>query len=220
MRSGVVSALSFLGFNEALRIGNASIVGAVAGSFGAVVVVFSLLFLKETLTTFQLVGIVVIFIGILLTMLNLNEIKKGQLFNNKGFYLSLLVMLGWGAYHTFIKIPVRQIGWFWPGFIAIITGSVIFILLGLRQPKSLKRTTPKIYLFIFIAAAIFALGEFSFSYGLSIGSASVVAPIAGAYPTLFVVLSRFFFKDKLNKQQTAGIITTLVGIVILAFFSR
>jgi transporter family protein len=217
---GVVSALSFFGFNQVLRIGNASIVGAVSGSFGAVVVVLSLIFLKETLSTFQLFGIFIIFLGVLLTLLNFNEIKKGQLFNNKGFYLSLLVMLGWGAYHAFIKIPVRQIGWFWPAFIATITALAVYFLIGLKQPKSLKAMTPKIYLYVFIAASLFAIGEFAYNYGLLTGSASVIAPIAGAYPTLFVVLSRFIFKDKLNKQQTAGIITTLSGIVLLAFFSR
>jgi transporter family protein len=217
---GIVSALSFFGFNQALRIGNASAVGAVSGSFGAVVVVLSLIFLKETLSVFQLLGIFIIFLGILLTLLNFNEIKKGQLFNNKGFYLSLLVMLGWGIYHAFIKIPVRQIGWFWPAFIATIAALAVYFLIGLKQSKSLKAMTPKIYLYVFIAAGLFSLGEFAYNYGLLTGSASVIAPIAGAYPTLFVVLSRFFFKDKLNKQQTAGIITTLVGIVFLAFFSR
>jgi uncharacterized membrane protein len=52
------------------------------------------------------------------------------------------------------------------------------------------------------------------------GAAAIVAPIAGAYPTLFVFLSRFVFKDRLTKQQGFGIVVTLVGIVLLAFFSR
>jgi len=48
---------------------------------------------------------------------------------------------------------------------------------------------------------------------------SVVAPIAGANPTLFVLLAFFVFKDRLTKQQILGIVLTLLGIVWLSFLS-
>ncbi len=48
---------------------------------------------------------------------------------------------------------------------------------------------------------------------------TVVAPISGANPILFVILVAFFLKDPITRQQIAGIITTLIGIVLLSIFS-
>ena len=61
--------------------------------------------------------------------------------------------------------------------------------------------------------------EFSYNFALTKGFASVVAPIAGANPTLFVMLAFFVFKEPLTKHQIIGIIITLTGIVALSFLS-
>jgi uncharacterized membrane protein len=67
---------------------------------------------------------------------------------------------------------------------------------------------------LFIGGATFAL-----NYALSIGNTAIVAPIAGAYPTLFAVLSYLVFKEPINKQQWFGIVLTLIGIVTLSIIS-
>jgi uncharacterized membrane protein len=63
------------------------------------------------------------------------------------------------------------------------------------------------------------LGDFVLNIGLSKGLTPIVAPIAGAYPTLFVTLSFIIFKDKVTKSQMFGILITLVGIISLSFFN-
>ena len=62
-------------------------------------------------------------------------------------------------------------------------------------------------------------GGFSLNFALEKGLTSIVVPIAGAYPALFVLLAFLVFKDPITRQQIAGIITTLVGIVLLSVFS-
>ena len=63
------------------------------------------------------------------------------------------------------------------------------------------------------------VAEFSYNLGISKGLVTIVAPIAGANPTLFVVLAFLFLKDPITKQQIIGIITTLIGIALLSFLS-
>src|SRR3990170_801753 len=62
----IIQLLAFLAFNEGLRIGNSSLVGTIAGSFTSLVVIFSLVFLGERLSTAQFIPIVLIFIGLFL----------------------------------------------------------------------------------------------------------------------------------------------------------
>ena len=63
------------------------------------------------------------------------------------------------------------------------------------------------------------IGDIIFNLGLHSGLAKIVAPIAGAYPVLFVILAFFVFKDPIKKQQMIGIVVTLLGIVLLSIIS-
>src|SRR5438105_3718436 len=60
---GVILLIATITFFEALRIGKASIVGTIAASFTALVVVFSILFLKEKVTHIQIAAVTTILIG-------------------------------------------------------------------------------------------------------------------------------------------------------------
>lgn len=217
---GLFLAVCFVAFNEALRIGNSSVVGTIAGSFSGVIVILSLVFFKESLSIAQILAILIILIGVVLSSLNIKELKNLKALENRGTVLAVLVMLGWGIGFTFIKIPIKQIGWFWSSYILEVVGFLFFLVVGISKFRKNKLPNLRALAQPLIATFLQNLGGYSFSYGLSIGAASIVAPIAGAYPTLFVLLSRFVFKDRLNKQQGFGIIVTLIGIVLLAFFSR
>ena len=60
-------------------------------------------------------------------------------------------------------------------------------------------------------------GDFAFNIGLQQGLAAVIAPIAGAYPTLSVILAFLVFHEKPTRRQLSGIALVLVGIVLLGF---
>ena len=217
---GILLAVCYLAFNEAFRLGNVSIVGTIAGSFSAVTIVLSLIFLGETLTIVQFLFILLIFSGIILTSLNFKDLKSGTILENKGTWIALAVMFGWGAYYTFIKIPITEVGWFWPNYISAIIGTVLLGWLAFGKLRTFKVSDMKTRYNLIAAGILLTLGTFSLNYALSVGATSLVAPIAGSYTTLFVLLSRFAFKDRLTKQQWLGIVVTLCGIVLLAFFTK
>lgn len=211
----VGGALAFYG---GLRIGNASLVGTIVASFAAVTVVLSLIFLGEKINRDQLFAILVIFIGLILSTLNFKEIS-GSKFIDRGIVLAFIAMLLWGIYFTFIKIPVREIGWFWPNYISVLLFPGIFLIMKLRSIKLYRPTFKNTLLALIAGAILTGFGDFSFNFAISTGLTVIVAPIAGSYPTLFVVLAFLIFKDPITKQQVLGIITTLVGIVLLSIFS-
>lgn len=71
-------------------------------------------------------------------------------------------------------------------------------------------------LLLFTASVLTVSANYAFNIGITYGYSSLVAPIARASPVLFVILSRFVFKDKLTTQQKLGIIAALSGILLIA----
>lgn len=215
---GILIISGWVTYNEALQIGNASMVGTISSSFAAITVILSIIIFKDPITFTQIVAIVIIFLGLLLSTLEISEWKRGKLFN-KGILLALFTMISWGIVYALIRIPIQVIGWFWTGYIYALLSPIILLFMRVRKiplqkPASYKALSLLIFCTMFLASA-----EYSFNFAISKGYTSIVAPIAGSYPTLFVVIAFFVFKDKITKQQIAGVITALAGIVLLSITS-
>lgn len=215
---GLVLLTGFISFNQALKIGNPALVGAIAASFSALVVILSLIFLGERITSRQMLAILVIFLGVFLATFDLRTFLKTRIIP-KGVILALVAMVAWGIYFTFIKIPVREIGWFWPNYISFTLFPVVFLFMKLKKIRIYPINFKGAIIPLVLAAILTGVAEFSFNYAISRGLTAIVAPVAGSYPTLYVLLAFLVFKEPLAKQQIVGIITTLIGIVLLSFFS-
>ena len=134
-------------------------------------------------------------------------------------FFALISYFSFGVGDMFGVMASRKIGGFslafWNSIFALILFSFYFPFAG----ADFGKLTLDI-LFLMILVSILENIAFVFFYeGLRVGNASVVAPIAGSSVTLFVLLAFLIFKDKISQQQIFGIVTTLVGIVLLSFFS-
>ena len=216
----IIELLAFYAYNESLKTANSSLVGTISGSFTSLVVIFSVIFLGERLTSFEVISVIVIFIGLFLSSIHFSDLKAKKSVMNRGIVLALLAMVGWGIYFTFIKISVKQAGFFWPTYVSSIVGSAFFLLFGFRKIKIPKVENKSGFPAIFIAGILLEAGSFCFNFAIGKGYSSIVASIAGAYPALFALLAYFIFKDPIRKQQKVGMITTLVGILLLSYFSN
>lgn len=115
---------------------------------------------------------------------------------------------------------ISYIGWFWVAVISSTTGLLITSsIIHLRGYKINNPIKNKIILPLLGVVLFVKLAEGSFYFAISHAQAAIIAPIAGSYPTLFAVLAFLFFKDPITRQQIVGIITTLIGIVLLSVFS-
>ena len=55
------------------------------------------------------------------------------------------------------------------------------------------------------------------NYGLTIGDAILITPIASALSIVTIVLAIVFLKEKVTKLQGLGIITAVIGIIVTTF---
>lgn len=215
----ILLSLSFLSFMQALRIGNAPLVGTIAGSFPAVSIIVAVLFFSERPNLLQVTTMLAVFVGIILSSVDIKEIKRRAGRFDKAILLAIFTMLGWGIYFSVIRIPINHYDWFWAQQISTITGVVFFFLLGRKQISIADIRSKDSFKYIFVAAFLTYGGTFSFNYALSVGDTSIVAPIAGSYPALFAYLSYRVFKETLTFQKKIGIVVTLLGVISLAIAS-
>lgn len=221
----MVLTLAFIGiflgtifYYEALRIGNRALVGTIASSFPAVAVILSIVFLGERVSIQQILAIIIIFIGIFLSIVDMRKFKD-KILVNKATLFAVITMFSWGIYLAFIKIPVEKIGWFWPNYLTFLLFPLIFIYAKVKGLSIEKPTENKALIPLVVSTILVRVAELSYNFAISKGLVAVVAPIAGANITLFVLLAFLIFKDPITRQQIAGIITTLIGIVLLSVFS-
>lgn len=216
---GIIGTAGLVTFYEGLKIGPVSLVGTISGSFVIVVVILSILFLGESLTNQQIAAMLIIFLGLFISTLNFRELKNRRVLAGKGIVLAVITMFLWGIYWAFIKIPVEALGWYWPAMISLSSFVPLFLYLRFRKEKINSFKQSKTIIPVLLNAILLGTGSFSFNFAIGYGLTSIVAPIAGSYPTLFAILAFYFFKDKLTKREILGIIITLAGIVFLSAVS-
>lgn len=211
-----------LKYFQGLEIGNASLVGAIAGSFGAVSALIAVIFFHETLSLWRLGGIFLATAGVVLSSVNLNDIKLSgikKLVPDASIRYALMAMFGWGIYYAVVRIPVVSIGWFWTQY----SWHFLFVLLLIMGKVKLKSARifkdKKQFAVVLLFALFMVIGVFSFNLGLTFGYTSVVAPIAATSTVLFVIFTRFVFKEKLTVQQKWGILSSLSGVLLISLSS-
>jgi len=175
--------------------------------------------LNDKLSVIQAIPVVIIFIGLIMSSLNFKSLSIKNILADKGVIYGLVAMLLWGIFYTFIRIPIREVGWFWPSYLSSLSIPVILLYMRFKKIKLEKPRGFKMTLFSLLNTILLTGGTYAYNFAVMKGQTAIVAPIAGSYPVLFVILSRFVFKDRLNKQQLIGILITVLGIVVLSVLS-
>ncbi|KKQ02065.1 MAG: hypothetical protein US11_C0001G0024 [Candidatus Roizmanbacteria bacterium GW2011_GWA2_36_23] len=210
--------IAYLSFYKGLSKSNVSLVSPIGATYSLVIVVLSTLIYKEVLNNGQILAIFLILTGIILTSVNLPVIfkfKKLTIFS--GVKEGLVAMLGWGI-SLFLIVPVSQsLGWFLPAYIfKLIFLSFLLIYMLVKKQKIDKQKLKSNWLILIIIGVFDMVAFFSYSFGVMSEYASIVAPVAGAYSMITVVLGLVFLKEKLVFNQVVGILGIISGLVLIS----
>lgn len=217
---GTAYVLANFFVNEGFKQSSAPIVGVIIQSFPALVLILSNLIFKDPVSPSEAVWIVLVFTGVFLCSVDLKQLARGYTFD-KGIRYAIAATTTFAVYFTVFRVFSNRYGWFLPNYISFLTLPFALYLAriiireksGLAVPKQ-----PKVLFITLISALLIRSGDIALNLSVSSGLASIAAPLAGAAPVIFVIASAIIFKDKITKQQTFGIIITLLGITGLSFF--
>lgn len=219
---GVVDVLGYLFFYKALQKGKASIVSPIVASYSALSVIIATVFLGEKLSVSTILILLIIFIGIIITSIDFDELKRkgiGKEDLTKGIPEAIL-----GAALFSIWFP------FWDNFVSgqnwlllVILLRIFMSLFLLTQLKITKRPIivkdKSVFGWLIIIGLLDAGAYAALTWGYGVTSyISIITVLSATYSVPTLILAGIFLKERLKKFQYIGIFLILLGIVALALF--
>lgn len=209
---------------KGLRYIQLSISSPIQNCSGVITSLLLFLIFKESLGILDIVGIIIITLGIILLSIIENKNKEIKKIDSKKivvavalvFPLMYCVLDGMGTfldaiYLDKLKLISEDAALIAYEYTFFIYGLVLFIYLKFIKKEKiiLKKEKDKL-----IASVFETLGQFFYVFAISSNS-TLSIPIVSTYSILSVLLSRIFLKEKLTKNEYISIFIVLLGIVIL-----
>ncbi len=218
---GMGSFAANAALHKGFSVGKASLISILSGLPPLFVVLLAFLFWNETLTTQQLIGFIVIFVG-LYTIRYSNDISFSNL---QGAQWGLLAAL----FFAFNDLLGKQSTRLDADMFATLTlmfglGSCLFALSWFKNRNVIayedSETQPRwsdIRTFscgLVVGLTNFA-GMMAILSAFAIGAAGLVSAVSAMNILIILLYSRIFLKESFSRQELLGLTAALVGILIL-----
>jgi bacterial/archaeal transporter family protein len=217
--AAILYSAGYLFFFKGFEIGNVSIIAATMNLWAVFTMLFAFMFMGQRLSAIQTSGVVMIIFGATLASLNWSEIRNQRFQLSAGVKEAVLGAFFFGVFWNFSEIISEKVGWLLSTLL-IKFGIILFLLifsLLLKHEIGLTKIPTKTKYIILFMGVIEAGAVALINYGLTIGDAILITPIASALSIVTILLAIIFLKDKVAKIQGLGIITAIVGIIVTAF---
>ena len=217
--AAIIYSAGYLFFFRGFEIGNVSIIAATMNLWAVFTMLFAFVFMGQRLSSIQFLGVLMIISGVTLASINWSDIRNHRFQLSSGVKETIFGAFFFGVFWNISEIITEEIGWLSTTLIVkfgIILFLMIFALLTKRR-LGLGKTTFKTKCMVALMGVIEAGAVAIVNYGLTIGDAILITPIASALSIVTITLAIIFLKDKVTKLQGLGIMTAIAGIIVTAF---
>ena len=224
---GICQTIAIYNFYRSLEIGEVSIVTPISASYTVITVLLLVLFLGQSISLFTFIAILMLVSGVVLVSTDLKKIKSMHAV--RGVKESLITLMMWGIYFFILELVSNDITLFGVNFPAthyisvfffsnISFGSflMLFALYNKGIPKKSEFKDKMPFFILFCSTVLYTLAWLVLTYGFTVGDASIITPISSLYPAIIVTLAMIFYKEKLVLNQKVGILTILLGLVLIS----
>ena len=214
--AAIVYSAGYLFFFKGFEIGNISIVAAVMNLWAVFTMLFAFIFMGQRLSQQQTVGVLMIIAGVTIASLNWQDIKNHEFKLSRGVKETVSGAFFFGVFWNISEIISEEIGWL-ATTLFVKFGILIFLLLfslRIKHSLNLANVGLKSMVMILLMGCIEALAVAIVNYGLTIGDAILITPIASALSIVTITLAIVFLKDKITKLQGFGMVTAVAGIIV------
>jgi bacterial/archaeal transporter family protein len=217
--AAIVYSAGYLFFFKGFELGNVSIVAATMNLWAVFTMFFAFVFMGQMLSLVQFLGVLMIIFGVILAALNLNNIRNRKYKISSGIKETVFGAFFFGVFWNISEVISEEIGWFSTTLLVKI-GVVLFLLIFsfvLKQDLNIVKSTTKIKIVIVIMGVIELVAVAIVNYGLTIGDAILITPIASALTIVTILLAIIFLKESVTRIQSLGMAMAVSGIIITAF---
>lgn len=209
-------SIGYLMFMKGFAIGNISIVAAIMNLWAVFTMLIAFVFMGQRLSTLQFIGVLMIIVGAASASLNWRDIQKRSFALSAGVKETVIGAFFFGVFWNISEVISEEIGWL-PTTLGV-KFSIIVILLVLsflaKRELSLTNTSAKTKYIVALMGVIEAGAVAVVNFGLTVGDAILITPIASALSVVTIAMALVLLKDRITQLQGLGIATAILGIVI------
>ncbi len=217
--ASIVYSAGYLFFFKGFEKGNVSIIAATMNLWAVFTMLFAFIFMGQRLAAAQTIGVFMIIAGATLASIDWSDISNQKLRLSLGVKEAILGAFFFGIFWNISEIISEEIGWLLTTLL-VKFGIAIFLLtfsFAVKQEVGLMNSSTKTKYAILLMGIIEVGAVALVNYGLTIGDAILITPIASALSIVTITLAVIFLKDKVSKFQGFGVCMAIIGIVATAF---
>jgi bacterial/archaeal transporter family protein len=217
--AAVLYSAGYLFFFKGLEIGNVSIVAATMNLWAVFTMLFAFLFLGQRLTLIQSLGVLLILSGVTLASTDWSHLRQRGFQLSSGVREAVLGAFFFGVFWNISEVISEEIGWLLTTVLVKlgIVVSVLLFSLVARRALSASRVPTRAKGAIAVMGLMETGAVAAVNFGLTIGDAILITPIASALSIVTITLAIVFLKDKVTRLQGLGMVVAVAGIVVTAF---
>ena len=217
--AAIIYSAGYLFFFKGFEKGNVSIIAATMNLWAVFTMLFAFIFMGQRLTATQTMGVLMIISGATLASMDWSAFRNQRFHFSLGVKEAILGAFFFGIFWNISEIISEEIGWLFTTLL-VKFGIVIFLLIfsfAIKQEVGINNSSTKTKYVILCMGMIEVVAVALVNYGLTIGDAILITPIASALSVVTITLAVIFLKDKISKLQGLGIVMAIVGIIVTAF---
>lgn len=209
----------YIFFYYAIEHGNLSLSGTIFATYPLFTILLSLLFLREKVSLFQAIMIVLIITGVLLLSYVPGTVQKIKNVSKKRWLTWAIFgsfTTGFGDFLSKVTLNNMQISSYLLLFALVFPITCMFFWIFDKKGRMFPRTISfKKVRWTLFGTAMLSVGVLAISFAFSLGKASLVAPISSSYIGITVLLSYFFLKESISKKQVIAICMIAIGVAFI-----
>lgn len=218
--AGLSSGLGYYFIGRASRSVHPVLITSVSGGWGASAVVLGLFLFGETISILQIISVILVFLGLLISTVGVLKENEHKTIRNSGFLFAVLAFLVWGICGATLKIPAMEYGWYWSSVIMLVPYLTMVFLTDTKTLMKSGRWRIDGWVLLLIVTCCILLGDLGYNGSLALGGNIVVTgTIGGSYAVLSSLSAHFLYRERMNWIQLTGTCMTLFGIVLTAWVS-
>ncbi len=210
-----LSGAAYISYYESIKRGKISIVGTIAGAYAPLTVFLAVVFLDESMSYGELVGVILVVAAMLIFTYSPggNGEKKTELL---GIAFALVSFAFWGTSAALAKGVINNIGdTNFIGVYALVcpTMWVIYWLASVHGKFEMPESNKWL---LELSLLCFAGGGITLYLAIDYGNVSIVSPVANLYPLLTIAVAKVHLKEQLNLRQIIALAMLMLAIPMLS----
>lgn len=213
---GVINvSISMLFLQLAIYYGQANMCAILVSSNSVFVAIFSFLILKEKLSVYKILGLLIGLVGItIIIVMNDNSVSQTAINAPLGVLYACIASVSFGFYTVISKKYIKEYGNVLANSVAFLGGSLVLAIVSLIAGFDISmELTPKNILFIsYLGIFVSGIAYLTYFAGLKTVATVVGSSFFFLKPAIASILAYLIFKETLTSWQIVGIIVVIVGV--------